>query len=241
VVNPGEDTMFNARFSSIRTGAGDCVVSFSGREGSPFHMERRAMSLKIFIVSEHADLRRRIRGILAEQREWKICGETSTGAEAAGKVSSLRPEVLLLDLTMPDMDAEEVVAEIKKVRPSVRIIALASHDSGELAVKALNAGASGIAMKSDPAKDLLLTVRNIAKDHPFFSSAAQLCIKKHVQKEIKNEIRQLRQYRDAIDIAIADFERLISRSDAKSAKSENLVQMKRKYRSAKHRNVGRAY
>jgi NarL family two-component system response regulator LiaR len=199
-------------------------------------MTRPTMKLTILISDDHEEVRRDIRTLLEQRREWKVCGEAATGSETVDMAKTLCPDMLFLDLTLPDMDAVDVIPEIREVCPTVKIVVLAMRDSGELAVRALAAGASGLAMKSDTAKDFLLTVQNIAKDRRFLSPAASRYVKKYVRKEMKNLI----QARKDIERAISDFERMeaqLPKSEEarpiSDVKSENLIEMKRKPREGK--------
>lgn len=195
-------------------------------------MSRHASGLNILIADDDEEARRNIRTFLEKRRLWKVCGEAATGCEAIEMAEALRPDMLVLDLTLPDIDAAEVVPEIKEVCPAVRILVLATPDSGELAVKALAAGASGIALKSDTPKDLLLTVQNIAKNRFSVSSGAERCMKKYVRKEMREMIQE----RKDLESVIADFERLEAHSPAHrarltgGAKPRKLFEMKRRPR-----------
>lgn len=200
------------------------------RAGGP--MNRRTSQLNIFIAHGHEEVRRDIRTVLEQRRKWKIRGEAATGGDTIRLARTLRPDVLFLDIALPDMNAVEAIPEIMRACPTVRIVVLGMPGRGELAVKALAAGATGLVMKSDAGKDLLLAVQNIAKNRRFFSSTAERCVRDYAGKEMKRLIRE----RKNIDRAIADFERLQARSRAKGlkpapvagAKPEILVEMKRK-------------
>lgn len=130
------------------------------------------MSLKILIADSNEIVRRGIRTLLEERREWKICGEAQTGGEAIEKVKTLNPDVLLLDVALPDMDPAEAISGIKAVSPTIKIVALAMPASGKPAARAMAAGASGLAMKSDAATDFIEAIQNIAQKQGFISPAA---------------------------------------------------------------------
>jgi len=130
------------------------------------------VKLRILIADDQELVRRGIRSLLEGRREWIVCGEAATAGDTIEKVRKLHPDVLLLGVRLPDMDAAEAIPEIMDGCPTTKIIALAMHDSGEQAAGALAAGAVGLALKSDAANDLLLTLQNIARNQPFFSPAA---------------------------------------------------------------------
>jgi DNA-binding NarL/FixJ family response regulator len=130
------------------------------------------MTLSILIADDHDVVRRGMRTLIEGRREWQVCGEAVTGSEAIERSVKLRPDMLLLDLTLPDMDAANAITEIIKVCPEVKIVVLATQDSAELTANALAAGALGLAMKSDAANDLLATLESIGNNQPFLSPAA---------------------------------------------------------------------
>ena len=128
-------------------------------------------SLSILIADDHEVVRRGIRTLLEARPEWKICGEAATGREAAEKAKQLRPDLVLLDLTMPEINGLEAIHKILDARPSTKILVLTMNDSGEMASQVLAAGASGLVLKSDAARDLLRAVDSVAKGQPFLSPA----------------------------------------------------------------------
>ena len=107
-------------------------------------------SLSILIADDHEVVRRGIRALLDARPEWKICGEAATGLEAVEKARKLRPDLVLLDLTMPEMNGLEAIPRIGEACPGTKILVLTMHDSGEMASRVLAAGASGLVIGSGP-------------------------------------------------------------------------------------------
>jgi DNA-binding NarL/FixJ family response regulator len=128
-------------------------------------------SLRILIADDHDVIRQGVRALLGRRPEWKICGEAASGREAIEKTRKLRPDLVLLDITMPDLDGLESIPHILKASPNVQILVFTMHDSGEMARKVLAAGASGLVLKSDAGQDLVLAAQAIEKNHPFLSPA----------------------------------------------------------------------
>ena len=125
----------------------------------------------LLIADEYEVVRCGIRSLL-KQTDWLICGETASGAETVARARELQPDLVLFDVTLPDMGAGPTVAAIFEVCPATRIVALAPDNAGEQAASALAAGATGLAMKSDSTSSLLLTVESVGKGSPFLSPAA---------------------------------------------------------------------
>lgn len=127
--------------------------------------------LSILIADDHEVVRRGIRALLESRPDWKICGEAATGHEASNKAKNLSPDMVLLDLTMPEMDGLEAIPRILDACPSTKILVLTMNESGETASQVLAAGASGLVLKSDAAHDLLRAVDSVARGRPFLSPA----------------------------------------------------------------------
>ena len=126
--------------------------------------------LRILVVDDHEVVRRGIRALLETRSEWEICGEAATGSETLEKVKKLRPDLVVLDISMPEGSGLEVMREIQKVHPQTEILILTMHDSGPMASDVLAAGARGLVLKSDGACDLVLAVEALSQHKPFLSS-----------------------------------------------------------------------
>ena len=138
--------------------------------------------LSILIADDHEVVRRGIRALLEARPDWKICGEAATGHEASNKAKKLSPDLVLLDLMMPEMDGLKAIPRILDACPSTKILVLTMNDSGEIASQVLAAGASGLVLKSDAARDLLRGVDSLAKGQPFLSPAVTKLIIGHLAR-----------------------------------------------------------
>jgi DNA-binding NarL/FixJ family response regulator len=138
--------------------------------------------LSILIADDHEVVRRGIRTLLEVRPEWKVCGEAATGREAAEKAKQLGPDLVLLDLSMPEIDGLEAIQKILATRPGTKILVLTMNDSGEMASRVLAAGASGLVLKSDAARDLVRAVQSVERNQPFLSPAVTRLIIGHLAK-----------------------------------------------------------
>ncbi len=138
--------------------------------------------LRILVADDHEVVRRGIRTLIETHSEWEICGEASTGRDAVAKTARMKPDLVLLDITMPDLSGLEAIPEILTVQPETKILVLTMHDSGQMASKVLAAGARGLVLKSDAARDLILALEAMGKNKIFLSPG--------VTKILVNEIRQ---------------------------------------------------
>jgi DNA-binding NarL/FixJ family response regulator len=145
-------------------------------------VSRRANGLRILIAEGEDIVRRGVRSLLQGRTDWKICGEAVSARETMEKTKVLQPDLLVLELAMPDMEAAKAIPKIIEVCPMVRVVALATQDSPVLAANALGAGATGVALKSEAASELLLTVDKVAKGQCYLSPAAVNLIKSYLAK-----------------------------------------------------------
>jgi len=129
-------------------------------------------TVSILTADDHAVVRRGLRELLETHANWKVVAEESTGREAVDKATKLRPDVALLDISMPDLNGLDAAALIRKSSPDTRILILTMHSNEELIKKAVTAGARGYILKSDAEHDLITAVDCILRGNTFFTSAA---------------------------------------------------------------------
>lgn len=124
----------------------------------------------ILIADDHAVVRRGLRALLGACPGWKVVAETSNGREAVEKTQTLRPDVAILDISMPKLNGLDAARLIRKVAPQTRVLVLTMYDSRELIDKTLSAGAQGYVLKSDAEGDLLTALQALVHGKTFFSS-----------------------------------------------------------------------
>jgi DNA-binding NarL/FixJ family response regulator len=147
---------------------------------------------RVLIADDHEVVRRGIRTLIESRSAWEICGEAATGKEAVEKTARLKPDIVLLDITMPEHSGLEAIPEILEAHPETRILVLTMHDSGRIASRALAAGASGLVLKSDAARELIRALEAIGKKKPFLSP--------NVTKILMNEFRKNSEGSPSIDV-----------------------------------------
>ena len=126
------------------------------------------MSLRVLIADDHALLRSGLRAILESRADLEVCGEASNGEEAVQKTQDLRPDFVILDITMPVMDGFEATRRIKAARPETPILILSMHSSKEFMRVLQKIGASGYVRKSESAQSLMLAINTICENRTFF-------------------------------------------------------------------------
>jgi DNA-binding NarL/FixJ family response regulator len=127
-------------------------------------------SLRVLVVDDHEAVRKGVCAILDSHDGLVVCGEASNGTEAVAKTAALRPELVVMDISMPGMDGISAAREILKLYPETRIIILSMHDSKQLIEGARKVGARGYVTKGQAGSALLDAVDAIVNQHDFFPS-----------------------------------------------------------------------
>src|SRR5271155_3337229 len=124
-------------------------------------------ALRILIVDDEKTVRSALGRLLSTRDEWDIVGEASDGTEAIAKAKELKPDVVIMDASMPQMGGLEATPQIKKAIPTAEILIFTQHDSTQMVREAQNAGASGYLLKSQ-ANWLVAAVEAMGQHKPFF-------------------------------------------------------------------------
>lgn len=124
---------------------------------------------RILIADDHAVVRRGIRDLLADQPGIEVCGEVATGPETIDAIRKVKPNLVILDLTMPEMTGLEAARVIREESPDTDVMILSMHFSPDLAREVLLAGAMAYVLKSDADRELLAAVDHVRHHQPFFT------------------------------------------------------------------------
>jgi DNA-binding NarL/FixJ family response regulator len=126
--------------------------------------------VRILIADDHDVVRAGLRQLLLERKGWEVCGEASTGRQAAAMAAELKPDVVVMDIAMPELNGLEAARQIKKSLPKAEIVVLTLHLSDQLAYEIINAGIRGYVLKSDANRDLVSAVEAVGMHRPFFTA-----------------------------------------------------------------------
>ncbi len=125
------------------------------------------MRVRILVADDHPVVRHGLRTLLGAHPEWEVIDEAEDGIEAVEKASHLKPDVVVLDVSMPRMDGLEACRRIRKNVPQSEILIVTQHDSPQMMREALGAGAKGYVVKSNVARDLAAAVEAVIQHKPF--------------------------------------------------------------------------
>ena len=122
--------------------------------------------IRILVVDDHTVVRKGIRALLAEIEDIEVVGEAHTGQEAITQAESLNPDVILMDLVMPEMDGIEAIRHISIHQPGARILVLTSFTADDKVFPAIKAGALGYLLKDSDSADLVRAIRQVHRGEP---------------------------------------------------------------------------
>lgn len=126
--------------------------------------------LKVLIADDHDIVRKGLRVLIEERQGWEVCGEARSGREAVDKAVQLSPDILVIDVSMPDLNGLEATRQVRKLCPKTEVLVITHHDSDEMAGEVLDAGARGYVLKSDSDRDLVHALEALSRHKPFFTS-----------------------------------------------------------------------
>lgn len=125
--------------------------------------------LRILVADDHEVARRGIRSLLESHPGWEVCAEAKDGRDAVELATSTKPDLVLLDIGMPNLNGLEAARQILTTSPNVAILILTMHDSDNVIREVLRAGARGFLLKSDAGRDLVAAVEALESQKTFFT------------------------------------------------------------------------
>jgi len=126
--------------------------------------------LRILLVDDHEIVRRGLRSLIETQPQWQICAEAEDGREAVSLTLSLKPDIVVMDITMPLLNGLDATRQILAEAPNVRVLTLTMHDKEDVVREVLAAGAMGYVLKSDASRHLIEAIESLSRNEVYFTS-----------------------------------------------------------------------
>jgi DNA-binding NarL/FixJ family response regulator len=126
--------------------------------------------IKILIADDHEVVRQGVRNVLEAEEDFELCAEATCGRDAVALCQKHRPQVAILDISMPGLNGIDAAKQILKLLPKIKIIIFTVHDAERLVYEVVDAGAHGYVLKSDAGRHLVSAVRNVLEGKNYFSS-----------------------------------------------------------------------
>jgi DNA-binding NarL/FixJ family response regulator len=145
--------------------------------------------LRLLIADDHELVRQGIRATLQAHRGWKVVGEAVNGDEAVRKTRDLRPDLAILDITMPELDGLEATRRIQKVAPDTKVLIVTMHESDQMVRRVLEAGARGYVLKSDLATQLVKAVGQVSEGRVFLTpKVSEIVLRGFLEQKKENPL-----------------------------------------------------
>ncbi len=128
--------------------------------------------MRILVADDHDIIRRGLKALLTARAGWEVCAEAKTGREAVTLAEQLKPDVVVMDISMPDLNGLEAARKIRKSVPKAEILVLTLHFSDQLVREIVEAGVRAYIMKSDADRDLVAAVEALGAHRSFFTARA---------------------------------------------------------------------
>jgi DNA-binding NarL/FixJ family response regulator len=138
--------------------------------------------LRILLADDHTLVRQGLRRILQEKPEWEVVGEAQDGREAVAQVIELKPDVVIMDIAMPNLNGTEATRQIIRRAPEVQVLVLSMHMDESYVLQTLRAGARGYLLKDSVDADLIRAVTAVSEGKSFFSpSVAKMMLDDYIR------------------------------------------------------------
>ena len=127
------------------------------------------MALRVMLADDNRGIRDKLRSLIESRPGWFVVGEAVNGLEAVQKVGEVKPDVLILDYSMPELDGISAIPEVHRIAPKTEIVMLTVHDARFTVRRAVDAGARGYVVKTEIKRDLLRAVEAASEHRTFLS------------------------------------------------------------------------
>lgn len=147
---------------------------------------------RVLIADDHTVVRKGLRTLIEGASGWEVCAEAANGSEAVALAAQTKPDVIIMDLSMPVMGGIDATIQIRKNLPQVEVLVLTMHESDRLAGQALRAGARGYLLKGESEDKLMEALEALARHQPYFSPrVSETLLQGYLQADAVDDIKPL--------------------------------------------------
>jgi two-component system response regulator NreC len=145
---------------------------------------------KVLLADDHGVVRKGLRFLLEQEADFKVAGEAADGREAVRLARELSPDVIVMDIAMPQLNGIDATAQIVRQNPRIQVLILSMHNDETYLLRALEAGARGFLLKDTAEEDLVRAVRVVAQGKPFFSPAIAQALLEDYMRNLQQRNQQ---------------------------------------------------
>ncbi len=147
---------------------------------------------RVMLADDHAVVRRGLRTLIEGVPGWEVCAEAADGNETVALAAETKPDVLIMDLSMPGLGGVDATIQIRKILPQIEVLILTMHESDRLAGQALRAGARGYLLKGESEDKLMEALEALSRHQPYFSpSVSETLLQGYLHSEPTHDLKQL--------------------------------------------------
>jgi len=157
------------RPARARVDFGTIVAFWQSGSGGGRELPGRGERLRVLLVDDHDVVRRGLRALIEAHGGWEISGEAKSGREAIEKTHKLKPDIVVLDFGIPDMNGLEVARRILRTRPETHVLVVTMYESEDVIGDILRAGIRGFVLKSDAGRELVAALEALGQNKPYFT------------------------------------------------------------------------
>jgi DNA-binding NarL/FixJ family response regulator len=163
--------------------------------------QQKPMVKKIFLVEDHPTFREGLAQILEKERDLAICGWADNASDALAAILRLKPDLALVDITLPGKSGLELIKEIRKTKLSVKLLVVSMHDEALYANRVLQAGGDGYIMKQEDSAEIIQAIRDVLGGHIYLSEDV-FADSRREQKGVKSASQRAFEQLDDLDLEI---------------------------------------